>query len=78
MEQSIELDCAPGMVRPGILISSVIEGTGLPLREANGKLFGNWKWLYPEIPEEEWKKIQPILKERIENLYRNGTIRYGS
>jgi hypothetical protein len=76
--QTIELDCAPGWPRPGDLIAGVIEGTGLEPRESVGRLFGNWTWDYSDIPAERWKAVQPILKERITDLYHKGYIRYGS
>ena len=76
--QTIELDCWPGFPRPGDLIAGVIEGTGLPTREDCGRCFGEWTWDYNDIPEETWKKAQPILKERISALYDKGQIRYGA
>jgi hypothetical protein len=78
MVQSIELDCAPGMTRPGDLIAGVIEGTGLKEQEPAGTFFGNWTWVYPDVPESQWKVIQKVLKKRIEKLYHAGAIRYGS
>ncbi len=78
MEQSIELDCPPGLPRPGDLIGWVIEGTGLELRESCSRLFGNWKWDYSDVDPEVWLKVKPILQERIEKLYHAGVIRYGS
>ena len=80
MVQTIELDCPPLTPRPGTYIAGVIEGTGLEVREPiiGPASFGNWTWDYSDVPEEEWKKIQPILQERIAALYRNGSIRYGS
>ncbi len=78
MEQTIELDCPPGDPRPGDLIAGVIEGTGLRLKEACSRFFGCWTWEYDEVDPEEWKRIQPILKERVEKLYHSGVIRYGS
>jgi hypothetical protein len=76
--QTIDLDCAPGWPRPGDLIGGVIEGTGLAEREPVLKIFGNWTWDYSDLPEERWREIQPVLKERITKLYESGTIRYGS
>ncbi len=76
--QMIELDCPPGNPRPGDLIAGVIEGTGLPLRDHILVLFGNWMWDYSDISPDIWNNIQPIIKERITNLYYNGIIRYGS
>ena len=78
MEQTIELDCAPGYPRPGNLIAGVIKGTGLKKRETVSRFFGNWIWDYSDVDPETWKKVQPILKERITALYNEGLIRYGS
>lgn len=77
-EQSIELDCAPGLPRPGDHIAKVIEGTGLPERKPVSKFFGCWKWDYSDIPEKEWNRIKPTLRTRIVALYNDGWIRYGS
>lgn len=76
--QTIELDCAPGMTRPGDLIAGVIKGTGLEAKEAAGKFFGEWTWVYNDVPAEDWKKLQPVLKERVTALYHQGLIRFGS
>lgn len=76
--QTIELDCPPGHIRPGDLIAGVIEGTGLELRQDVGRFFGNWTWNYNDVPPEKWAEIQPILKKRITKLYEQGIIRYGS
>lgn len=78
MEKTIELDCPPGSPRPGDLIGGVIEGLGLKKKEAVGKFFGNWTWDYSEVSDKRWLEIRPILRERIEKLYREGWIRYGS
>ena len=76
--ETIDLDCAPGGIRPGDLIGGVIEGTGLKLGEPIATFFGNWTWAF-DVPREEWEtKIQPIIQPRIEALYHAGTIRYGS
>lgn len=78
-ERSIELDCPPGYPRPGDLIEGVIKDLGLPWpKEPTMMFFGNWKWEWPEVDWEEWKKKQPIIKERVQALFKAGTIRYGS
>lgn len=77
-EQTIELDCPPGSPRPGDLIGDVIKGTGLPIRNDVCRFMGCWKWDYKDIPEAAWKTAQPILKERITELFNRGIIRYGS
>jgi hypothetical protein len=76
--QIIELDCAPGSLRPGHLLPQVIANTGLPEREPVSKRFGNWTWDYSDIPADVWAKAKPLLAERITALYHAGTIRYGS
>ena len=76
--QTIELDCAPGMTRPGDLLPGVIEGTGLPVRDAVSKLFGNWVFDYSDIPADQWEKAKPILAMHITELYYSSRIRYGS
>lgn len=76
--QTIELDCPPGFPRPGDLIDGVLEGTGLTAGETVSRIFGNWTWQF-DIPKEEWERdIAPKIKPRIEALYREGVIRYGS
>ena len=79
IEKTIELDCAPGWPRPGDLIDGVIEGTGLPQKKPCSMFFGNWVWDYQQdVTDEQWLEIQKITKPRIEQLYHNGQIRYGS
>jgi hypothetical protein len=75
--ETIDLDCAPGAIRPD-LIGGVLEGTGLTAGEPVSTFFGNWTWAF-DVPREEWvERIQPIIKPRIEALYNEGWIRYGS
>ena len=76
--QTIELDCAPGTLRPGDLIGVVIKDLGLPEREPQSMFFGNWKWNYSDVPEDTWQRARPELKARITALYDAGVIRYGS
>lgn len=84
MEKSIELDCAPGFARPGDLIGRVVAGTILQDRPeaapeaTTARFFGNWKWEFPGVSDDDWKQIQPTLKKRIVELYNQGQIRYGS
>lgn len=78
MEKSIELDCPPLAPRPDAWIGKVVEGLGLEVKETTMRLFGCWKWEFPEVSDERWREIQPILKERITDLYNRGHIRYGS
>lgn len=76
--QTIELDCPPGVLRPGDLIDGVLEGTGLVADEPISKLFGEWTWAF-DVPRARWEsEIQPVIKPRIEALYHAGQIRWGS
>ena len=77
-EQTIEIDCAPGALRPGDLIVGVIEGTGLKVKESSGRFFGNWSWDYSDVDAETWNNAKTVLKERLTKLYNSGTIRYAS
>jgi hypothetical protein len=76
--QTIELDCEPGVPRPDTLLPGVLEGTGLTPKEPCLKWFGNYTFDYSEVPAEEWARIQAITRPRIEALYHEGRIRYGS
>lgn len=73
----IDLDCAPGTPRPDVYLPAVLEGTGLPVREAKSKFFGNWTFYYTDMPM-EFVAAKPVLKQRITDLYNRGCIRYGS
>lgn len=76
--KTIELDCPPGFPRPTDLIEGVLEGTGLEVKETVSRFFGNFKWDYSEVSDEEWKRIQSIIAPRIKKLNESGVIRYGS
>ena len=75
--QIIELDCPPGVLRPGDLIAGVIANTGLPLREPVAKSFGNWTWDYSDLSSSQWNAVVTTIQERIVKLYESGNIRYG-
>ena len=76
--QTIELDCPPGSIRPDSLLPDVIKDLGLEEREAVSSFFGNWTWDYNDVPEDTWLAAKPTLAERITALYNSGLIRYGS
>ncbi len=78
MEKSVELDCAPGSLRPGDLIGGVLHGLEIEVKEPTSMSFGNWTWRFDDIPDERWLEIKPVLKERVIKLYNSGIIRYGS
>ena len=77
-DKVIQIDCAPGPIRPGDLIGKVIENTGLELKEANSTFFGNWTWDYNDVDDATWEKAKPIVGARIKGLYEQGVIRFGS
>lgn len=79
-EQSIELDCAPGGIRPGDLIEGVMAGAAVEYdgRSPASMFMGNWKWYFQDIPADKWLEAQPTFRERIIALHNNNTIRYGS
>lgn len=42
---TIELDCAPGMTRPGDLLPAALDGTGITAEQLGdpvSRFFGNW------------------------------------
>lgn len=80
--QSIDLDCPPGGIRPWDLIEGVVKDTIIVLtdedKEPGHTFFGHRRWEF-DIPRDVWvEQVQPVIKPRIEKLYREGTIRYGS
>jgi hypothetical protein len=79
---SIELDCAPGPVRPNHLFLDVIAGTQLNAEDFHEptRMFGNWEWeLKPgEDRQRRFADATAKVRERIERLHRSGAIRYGS
>ena len=76
----IELDCAPGLPRPSDLIEGVIAGTILKkhLTDPVCQFFGNWTYAFENVSDEDWREAQKKTKPRIEALYLEGRIRYGS
>lgn len=77
-KQTIDLDCAPMTPRPDSYIAGVLKDTGIEVREPSSKLMGNWTWNFEDVSEETWEKAKPLFKKRIEKLYEEGKIRYGS
>lgn len=80
---SIELDCAPGEIRPWHLIAAVLDETGLSEEdfETGTPFFGHQTWvLKPGSSEKDslFTEKKPIFKERIASLFNEGLIRYGS
>ncbi len=75
--QRIGIDCAPGAMRPGHLLSGVLEGTDLdPEQKPASMVFGAWQWFF-EVPDDRAEEIKEIIKTRISELYDIGWIRGG-
>lgn len=80
---SIELDCWPGNPRPWHLIEGVLKGTGLTVDDFDtaAPFFGNQTWVLKvgdEARDQRFVAAKPTIAMRVENLYTQGTIRYGS
>ncbi len=80
---SIELDCAPGLPRPGDLIGGVLEDTGLTEEDFDTglPLFGHQTWILKEDPEKDklFEKAKYLqIKPRVIALFNQGAIRYGT
>lgn len=80
MTHTIELDCAPGCPRPDTYLPRVLKGTGIDPDKLTlaGQFFGNWTWVVPEELDARYAEVRPTVKKRIEDLYNQGAIRYGS
>lgn len=80
MEYTIELDCPPGSPRPSDLLPGVLAETGVTLDPENtvGRFFGNWTWVIPEDQHAAYVAARDTIKGRIQDLYKRGSIRYGS
>tara|TARA_R110000772_G_scaffold70078_1_gene154383 strand:- start:328 stop:582 length:255 start_codon:yes stop_codon:yes gene_type:complete len=81
-QQTIELDCAPGGMRPGDLIEGVLVDTPLKLEEHFEKdipkSFGNWTFIVKEEFTDLYLEHTVSIKEKITNLYTSGYVRYAS
>lgn len=79
---SIQLDCAPGYIRPLDLFPDVIRGTGLTMADFKppATFFGQWTWLLKRCDEndERFLAAKLLFEERITELFNKGLIRYGS
>lgn len=77
-KQEIHLECPPGDPRPGDLLAELLHGTGLPVREDIGRLFGIWMWDYRDIPRDVWDAAVPVIERRMLRLFNAGIIRAGA
>lgn len=74
----IEIDCAPGSLRPSFFLPSVLQGTGLQPKEPLVKFFGSWKFDYSHTPATVWREASPKIFANLSRLHLQGLIRYGS
>jgi len=79
---SIELDCAPGGLRPNDLIGSVLHGTGIAIDDfdTGAPFFGHQTWILKETAgkDQQFTDSKPLFKQRIVDMYDSGIIRYGT
>ena len=75
---SIEIDCAPGGLRPDDLLPGVLEGTGIELGETISRSFGNWTWEIPYSQADQYEAVRDTVKSRLEELYNSHRCRYAS
>jgi hypothetical protein len=77
---SIRLDCWPGGPKAIELLPDLIRGTGLVLDPLSPKdmAFGHWEWAIPAAQRELYLEVQDTIRERIQDLFNAGVIRFGS
>ena len=77
---TIDLDCAPGGIRPNDLLPGVLADTGVVIDPENtvSRFFGNWTWKVPSEYNVLYEKNRELIKNRIIALHEAGRIRYGS
>ena len=78
MSRTIDIDCAPGAIRPDAYYRVICEKLGIEYQEPICKFFGNWTWQVPDLTEEQEKLYAELVPTYIKGLYENGNIRYGS
>lgn len=76
-KQEVHLECPPGEPRPGDLLPVLLKGTGLPVRDDVGRLYGHWIWDYNDIPRCIWDAAVPVIERRMIHLLNKGVIRAG-
>jgi len=75
-EKFILIDCEPLAPRPNLVLSKVLNGTGITSeKEPIFKIFGAWKWDYSEVDDETWDKVIETIEERLDLAYENGWAR---
>lgn len=72
----IQIDCAPGNIRPGDILKEVIQDTELKYKEPISTFMGEWTWEYNEIDTKLFIKIKDIIFPKLKKAYDEGRIRY--
>jgi hypothetical protein len=77
---SIEIDCAPGTMRPDGHFSNMCGQLGISEMwfHSPSKFFGNWEWVVKESHRSDYKSKQDQIETYLTALYKNGYIRYAS
>jgi hypothetical protein len=77
---TIQIDCAPGTVRPEYHFTALCEKIGMKEDEFElvSKFFGEWTWKVKHEAIEKYKSQQEVVKEFLTNLYKRGDIRFAS
>lgn len=75
-QYTLEIDCAPGHVRPGDLLPQVLKGTGIVLGEPQSRFFGCWQWVIPPEHVLAYSENRLVIETRLRELYERGAIRF--
>lgn len=77
---SVEIDCAPGTIRPNKLFSHMCDQIGVSeiWFHPPCNFFGNWEWPVKEYYRNDYKSKQDQIETYLTVLYKNGYIRYAS
>ena len=77
---SLEIDCAPGGIRPDDILPSALNETEMKEEdfEITSKVFGNWTFIPLKEKEELYKTSQSKIAENLKSIYGSGRIRYAS
>lgn len=73
----INIDCAPGSIRPDNILCRAIKETSLLETDFTevSRCFGNWTWT---IPMDKYMPHQKAIGEKLKAFYEMGAIRYAA
>lgn len=90
MYLNIEIDCAPGPIRPNkyykLIMEELLKNSNKEIKDWSTKLidqepitkkFGEWCW-YLEIDSNIYSTVQNIFKEKLIEFHNDNKIRYAS